>query len=102
MVELSPSVLTIVDGGVTIDADVVALKLFLSVESLKTEMAKGLVTSVAETGMDEDEGRTRLTFRYRSHTWTVVVEPDGSLVESTIPVQWREPLALLDLVKDAS
>jgi len=102
MVELYPSILTIVDGDVTIDAEMVALKLFLSVESLKAEMAKGLVTSVAETGVDEDEGRTRLTFRYRSHTWVVVVEPDGSLVESTIPVQWREPLALLDLMKDAS
>lgn len=65
-------------------------------------MRKGLVSSVAENGVDEDEGRTRLTFRYRSRTWVVVVEPDGSLVENAAPVQWREPLSLLDLVKDAS
>jgi transcriptional regulator with XRE-family HTH domain len=40
------------------------------------------VHSVAERGIDEDEGRTRLTFRYRAHSWTVVVKPDGSLNES--------------------
>jgi hypothetical protein len=102
MTRLSPNVVSIVDGGLTIDAEALAPKLSLSVESLKEKMARGLVTSVVETGVDEDEGRTRLTFRYRSRTWVVVVEPDGSLVEGAAQVQLREPLALLDLVKDAS
>ena len=35
-------------------------------EPLKAEMRRGLVYSVAERGIDEDEGRTRLTFRYRA------------------------------------
>jgi hypothetical protein len=102
MTRLSPNIVSIVDGGLTIDAEALAPKLFLSVESLKEKMAGGLVTSVVEAGVDEDEGRTRLTFRHRSRTWVVVVEPDGSLVEGAAQVQLHEPLALLDLVKDAS
>ena len=50
-------------------------------------MRKGNVSSVAETGIDEDAGRTRLTFRYRTRAWTVVVEPDGTVIER-IPLKW--------------
>ena len=35
-------------------------------------MRRGLVYSVAERGIDEDEGHMRLTFRYRARSWTVV------------------------------
>ena len=101
MTQLSTTSVSVVDGEIMIDATLLAPKLGLPPGALKAEMRKGLVTSVAETGADEDEGRTRLTFRYRSRTWVVVVEPDGSLVESPAPVQWREPPALLDHVKDA-
>ena len=51
----------------------------LSAEALKAEMRKGNVSSVAETGIDEDAGRMRFTFRYRTRAWTVVVDPDGTL-----------------------
>ena len=75
----------IADGEITIDAELLASKLGLSATLLKAEMRKGIVYSVAETGINEDAGRTRLTFRYRSRTWTVVVDPDGNLVESIAP-----------------
>jgi hypothetical protein len=32
--------------------------------------------------MGEDAGRLRLTFRYRTHAWTVVVQLDGTLSEA--------------------
>lgn len=54
----------------------------LSVEALKAEMRRGCVYSVTEQGIDDDVGRARLTFRYRNRSWTVVVEPDGTLVET--------------------
>ena len=76
------SAIVIVDDGIIIDAEVLAAKLGLSAEALKGEMRKGIVYSVAETGVDEDAGRIRLTFRYRTRAWTVVVEPDGTLVET--------------------
>ena len=87
------SAITIADGEITVDAELLAPKLGLSAEALKAEMRKGTVSSVAETGIDEDAGRTRVTFRYRTRAWTVVVESDGTfrdrlsimLVESLAP-----------------
>ena len=79
------SPISIADGTITIDAGLLAPKLGLSAEALKAEMRKGIVYSVAETGINEDSGRTRLTFRYRARVWTVVVDPDGTLVESIAP-----------------
>jgi hypothetical protein len=73
---------TVSGGEITIDAKLLAPKLGLSTEELKAEMHKGLVYSVAETGIDEDQGRMRLTFRYRARSWTVIVEPGGPLIEN--------------------
>jgi len=107
--------ITIADGEITVDAELLAPKLGLSAEALKAEMRKGNVSSVAETGIDEDAGRTRVTFRYRTRTWTGVVNPDGTLVdrlsfvlvESLTPAAKVPPantahLSLLDLVRTAS
>ena len=70
--------ITIADGEITVDAELLAPKLGLSAEALKAEMRKGNVESVAETGIDEDAGRTRVTFRYRTRAWTGVVDADGT------------------------
>ena len=90
------------DGEITVEAEILAPKLGLTVEALKQNMAKGLVMSVAETGENEDAGRTRLTFRYRARVWRVVIGPDGSLFEDPLPVPQtkpaKKPSNLLDLV----
>ena len=83
MSALSSVAVTIEDGEITIAADLLAPKLGLSVEALKAEMRRGYVHSLGEQGILEDAGCTRLTFRYRNRSWTVVVEPDGSLVETS-------------------
>jgi hypothetical protein len=75
------AVVTMTDGVITINADLLAPKLGLSVEVLKAEMRRGYVYSVTEQGIGSDAGRTRLTFRYRARSWCVVVDPDGTLVE---------------------
>ncbi len=109
------AVITIADGEITIDAERLAPKLGLSAAALKAEMRKGIVSSVAETGINEHAGRTRVTFRYRTRAWTVVVDPDGTLhdrlsfmlVESIAlaakapPANTAHP-SLLDLVRTAS
>ena len=82
------SIISVQDGEIMVDAEFLAAKLGLSTESLKAEMRRGLVYSVAERGIDEDKGRTRLTFRYRAHSWTVVVKPDGSLNDDGEPGQY--------------
>ena len=83
MIALPLSAVMIGDGEITIAADPLAQKLRLSVEALKAEMRRGYVHSLGEQGILEDAGCTRLTFRYHNRSWTVVVEPDGSLVETS-------------------
>ena len=83
MSALSSAAVTIEDGEITIAADLLAQKLGLSSEALKAEMRRGYVYSLGKQGIAEDAGCTRLTFRYRSRSWTVVVEPDGTLVETS-------------------
>jgi Family of unknown function (DUF6522) len=66
MSALSSSAVTIEDGEITIAADLLAQQLGLSVEALKEQTRRGYVYSLAEQGVAEDPGRTRLTFRYRT------------------------------------
>ncbi|MFT5359426.1 MAG: hypothetical protein ACI9KE_006669 [Polyangiales bacterium] len=79
------SAISIANGEITIDAELLAAKLGLSAALLKAEMRKGIVSGVAETGINEDVGCTGLTFRYHWRAWTVVVDPDENLVESITP-----------------
>ncbi len=107
MSSIPASAIAIADGEITIDAGLLASKLGLSAASLKTEMRKGMVSSLAEAGSNEDAGRTRLTFRYRTRVWIVVVESDGNLVESIAPAPKALPanigrLSLSDLVRSSS
>ena len=103
MTTIPRSAIVVENTQITIDADVLAPRLGLTVEALKENMARGLVMSVAETGEDEDAGRTRLTFRYKARVWRIVIEADGSLFEDPLPVAKNKPtnrmFNLLDLAK---
>jgi Family of unknown function (DUF6522) len=107
MSALSSSAVTIEDGEITIAADLLAQQLGLSVEVLKEQTRRGYVYSLAEQGVAEDPGRTRLTFRYRTRSWTVVVEPDCTLVETSAASNnaspaTRDRASLPDLLRKAS
>ncbi len=95
MLSHSTTAITIADGEITVDAERLAPKLGLTVAALKAQMRNGNVSSVAETGINEDAGRTRVTFRYRKRAWSVVVDPDGTLVGrlSIMLVESRAPAA---------
>jgi len=96
----------IATGDVTVDAEALAPKLGLAPEALRENMAKGLVTGVVETGEGADRGRTRLTFRYRTRFWRVVIEPDGSLREDPVPARGmragRNLFNLIEMARDQS
>ena len=107
MTQLSPTRVSISGGQITIDAEVLAPKLGLSIEALKENMANGLVTIIVEADVNEEAGRTRLTFRYRAQVWRVVVEVDGRLVEDPTPARKptlipRDRFSLLDTVRATS
>ena len=107
MSALPSSAVSIGNGEITIAADLLAPKLGLSVEALNSEMRRGYVYNVTEQGIDDDAGRTRFTFGYRTRSWTVVVEPDRTLVETPSPANKASPakkdrVSLLELVRKAS
>lgn len=106
MTRLSATTISLSNGDITIDAEALAPKLGPTVRALKENMAKGLVTSVAETGVDEDAGRTRLTFRYRARVWRVVMEADGNADRSPVsavkPKPAKDLFSLLERARDAS
>jgi hypothetical protein len=106
MSSVPASAITIADGTITIDAGLLAPKLGLSAEALKAGMREGMVSGVAETGINEDVGRTRLAFRCGSRVWIVVVESDGTLVENpavvVAPPMHTDCLNLIDFIGTAS
>ena len=77
MTVLAAGAISITDGAIVIAAETVAPRLGHKPETLQAEMQRGQVCCLVETGVDEDEGRTRVTVRYHARSWTLVIEPDG-------------------------
>jgi hypothetical protein len=77
----STPVIEVHGDDATVEAAYLAARRGLPLDRLRTEMRRGIIYSVVERGMDEDAGRLRLTFRYRTRAWTVVVQRDGTLSE---------------------
>ena len=68
------------EGAVEVDSPMVARGLKLPVEQFMAEMRRGIVYSLSERGSGEDEGRFRLTFRYRDRQFRIVVTATGEVV----------------------
>ena len=66
---------------VEVDATLVARGLNLEVEQFMAEMRRGIVYSTSERGIGEDEGRFRLTFRYRERVFRLIVTTTGEIVQ---------------------
>lgn len=62
------------ESGFVVAVELVAPQLGLSPEAFWRELGRGIVYAVAERGEGEDVGRTRLTFRYRARSWSVIVK----------------------------
>lgn len=77
MTVLAARAISITDGAIVLAAETVAPRLGLKPEALQAEMQRGQVCCLVETGVDEDEGRTRVTVRYHARSWTLVIGPDG-------------------------
>jgi hypothetical protein len=72
-------------GAIQIDANLVAEGLGIDTLSLQSRMREGNVTSRCERGIDEDEGRHRLTFLTDHRRFRLVVDETGKVLQrSTI------------------
>jgi hypothetical protein len=87
------------DGGVEIDASIVAEGLGIALPRLKEGMRRGTITSISERGVDADQGRHRLTFFSEHRRFRVVVDASGEIVQrsavdfgdSALPKSVRKP-----------
>ena len=93
------------DGDLTVDAQVLAPRLGVSVAKLKAEMRRGIVYSRVERGEGADAGYWRITVTYRQHAVRVLVAPNGAAYELPAPKQGARVHAeppLVALAKRAS
>jgi hypothetical protein len=105
MTVLPAGAIFITDGAIVIAAETVAPRLGLDPEALQAEMHRGQVCCLVETGVDQDEGCTRVTVRYQARSWTLVIEPDGkeratTWSASTIPLKTRATSSHCDQVAE--
>lgn len=67
------------EDGFVVDAELVAGNLGLAPDAFWREIKRGVVYGVVERGEGDDAGRTRLTFRYRARSWSVIVKDTAAL-----------------------
>lgn len=63
-------------AALTIDADLVAPLLGLAPDAFMAAIRRGGISQVTERGIDDDQGRYRVTFRYRRRRCRIVVRAD--------------------------
>lgn len=70
------------DEELTIDAALIAPGLGLAPGAFMAAIKRGVIHQLTERGTDEDAGRYRVTFRYRTRRCQVIVNPKtGVLVQ---------------------
>jgi len=82
--KFSPPFVEVHGDEATVEAGFLAAKLGVSVDLLQAEMRKGIVYGTLERGIGEDAGWLRITFRYRSRSWTAVIAAGGTPEEPTV------------------
>jgi hypothetical protein len=70
------------DGAITVQAELIATGLGLSIDALLRNLRAGVIFQTMERGIDEDAGRLRITFRYRNRRFQVVTDGSGQTVHS--------------------
>jgi hypothetical protein len=76
--------------GFVVDAAVIAEAFNLNPADVQSLMRNGKITSLCEAGIDEDLGRSRLTFHYRDRAVRIVVDQTGSILkQASFPAHRR-------------
>jgi len=69
------------DGSVQIDAAIVAAGLALEPCDVQQGMRAGLITSLCEQGVAEDQGHFRLTFFSQSRRLRLIIDDQGHVLQ---------------------
>ncbi|HZX81096.1 MAG TPA: DUF6522 family protein [Lysobacter sp.] len=70
------------DGGVEIDARLIAPRLGLGLDDFRRLMAERRISVLCERGTGEDEGRVRATFYHGARRVRLVVDREGRLLQA--------------------
>ena len=87
------------DGSIQVDVAVVAKGLGIEPMLVQEGMREGRITSLCERGVDEDEGRYRLTFFSENRRFRLTVDNEGNVLHRSaldfgdrgLPASARKP-----------
>ncbi|HWG69543.1 MAG TPA: DUF6522 family protein [Steroidobacteraceae bacterium] len=68
-----------IDGTITVPAEVIAKGLRLNTLAVIPHLRRGLIRQVTARGVDEDAGRMRILFRYKSRQFTLHLNAGGTI-----------------------
>ena len=71
------------ESGFVVDASVLAEAFALKPEAVQQLMRRGEITSLSETGVGEDAGRSRLTFHFGDRAVRLVVDQTGVILKKS-------------------
>ena len=87
------------DGAIRVDVAIVAKGLRIEPSLVQGRMRDGTITTLCERGIDDDEGRHRLSFFSENRRFRLVVDQDGNVVQRSavdfgdrgLPASARKP-----------
>jgi hypothetical protein len=68
------------ENGFVVDAEVLAEAFGIAAADVQPRMQSGTITSLCEQGIDEDEGRWRLTFYHEGRALRLTVDAGGRIL----------------------
>lgn len=69
------------DGAIQVDVTIVAAGLWIEPPLVQEGMREGRITSVCERGVDEDEGRYRVTFFSENRRFRITVNNESNVLQ---------------------
>mgnify|MGYP007011845003 FL=1 len=69
------------DDGIEVDATLVAEGMGVQPQEVLEQLRSGAITTRCEKGMDEDDGRYRLTFLSQSRRLQLIVDGSGKILK---------------------
>jgi hypothetical protein len=84
--------ITRTDGDFEIDAKLLVEAFDLTEVEIRRRMRQGVITSLCETGVDEDAGFWRLTFHHGDRACRFIVDAEGTVLKRTrFPIRTTPP-----------
>lgn len=82
---ISPmAIIELEEGAIQVDATIIAEAFEIEPSLVQQRMREGKITSLCERGVDNDNGRYRLTFFSENRRLRLVVDKEGNLIQRSV------------------